>query len=574
MTIRIENQFIMNTSAHRGGDFLIRPCEGAHTFTPESFSGEERKAANVANAFLHDDVLPNSENIEEMKDGVLRSLLKHAADAGLVNAYIPESYGGKGLSQVACALIAENISLQGSFVVSQVSHTGIAMLPLVCYGKEAQKDRYLSKVASGEMILAYSLTEPEAGTDVRAIRTKAVLSNDGKHYTLNGEKAFCTNGGIADLFTVFAKIEGQKGLSAFLIERNTPGFNIGEEDQKMGILGSSTTPIILNNVKVPRSNVLGEEGRAHYIAYNVLNAGRLRLAASCVGQMKHLIRECTERAKARVQFAKPIAEFELIRHKIARMAMRTYVTESLVYRAARCIDAALTSGTMDLASALSEFSIEAAIAKVYGSEALFFSSDEAVQLFGGYGFMRKYSVEQRYRDCRINRIFEGTNEILRLFIAAELIKRAMKMRLPLLKRFEEISAGLKGGFSSESITDQAEALKRLAIYVAGTAAQKFGEHLKERQSVMAAIADLTMESYAFDSAVARAISASKEVDHFKEICQAYAADRLPYIVLKARKALANIGLGDDKALSKIIEIPICNTDSMLNSVASHVLRCE
>ncbi|MFA4874738.1 MAG: acyl-CoA dehydrogenase family protein [bacterium] len=527
----------------RGSSFLIERCAESPSFTPEDFSESDRAIAKTTRMFSSREVHPVSAKIESQEPGLMRRLLRNAGDMGLLMAEVPEEHGGLGLGHVAAAIIAENTTHQGSYVVAHVCHTGIGMLPVLCYGTPEQKARYLPRLANGETIGAYALTESEAGTDARAVRTVARLSSSGSHFELNGEKAFCTNGGIADIFTIFAKVEGSDGLSAFLVERGTPGFSVGREEAKMGILGSSTTPLVFDGARVPAANLLGKVGSGHRIAYNVLNAGRLRLAAACVGQMKRLMEECVPYARQRVQFGRPIAEFELVRHKIARAAIDLYLLESLVYRASGVIDEAISAGRLKQDEALSEFAIESSIAKVFGSEALFRAADDAVQLFGGYGFMRDYPVEQRFRDCRINRIFEGTNEIIRLTITNELMKGLSRVALPQ-------GALRQGPFAHLAL--RAESLKRLAVHVAAVAAEKLGDQLKARQGVAATVADLAIAAYAFDSGVARAIKAAERGEgelskRYAMTCEAWAADRIPHLAVDAMQALAVVA-GSDNSL--------------------------
>lgn len=569
-----------------GGGFLVAPCGSQMTFIPENLSDELKSLAQTTHDFSMKEVLAITDRVEESEPSLIPALLKKAGSIGLLMAEIPDNYGGLGLSKVSSTVIAENVTHQGSFSVAFLCHTGIGTLPILYYGTDEQKSKYLPKLATGEMIGAYALTEADAGSDALSGRTSAKLSQDGKFYILNGEKVFCTNGGIADLFTVFAKVDGEK-FTAFIVEKKMEGVSVGKEEGKMGIHGSSTTAVILNDAKVPVENVLGEIGRGHKIAFNTLNIGRFKLGAACMGSCKRMIEMMAPQANTRHQFGQPIASFELIRQKIARATCTTYLVESLVYRYAGDLDANLSEGNAP--QAIEELSIEAAVAKVLGSEALSFVADEAVQVFGGYGFIHGYMVEQEYRDARVNRIFEGTNEICRLIIPGTLIKRALSGKVKFMERLGEILAGLKTGFAGcgrndllGNLIDQVEAVKRLAVYVSGVAVQKLGETIKERQSVAEAIANLVSFSYAFDSGVSRAIVADPKGEGFHtKICHASLAERVPQLISLARQTLINIGGGDEKeftpflkALSRLIEPLAADTDKIYNEIAAKVLGKE
>lgn len=582
-----------------GGGFLLETCGSRATFIPENLNEQQRELAAMTARFAKEEALAANDRIEAAEPGLVIALLKKAGELGLLMAEIPETHGGLGLGKVDATVIAENMAYQGSFSVAFLCHTGIGTLPVLHYGTGDQKRRYLPKLATGELIGAYALTEAEAGSDAMAGRAKAVLSPDGQHYLLTGEKIYCTNGGIAELVTLFAKVDGDK-FTAFLVERTTPGLSVGPDEHKMGNLGTSTASIILEEAKVPVANILGEIGRGHKVAFNTLNVGRFKLGAACAGTCKRLIGLMAPQANARHQFGKPIASFELIRQKIARSVCRTYLLESLVYRYAGDLDAEIAvldpmapDHAEKLQVAIAEHSIEAAIAKVYGSEALAFVADEAVQLFGGSGFIRGFAVEQAYRDCRINRIFEGTNEICRLLIPATLIKRAMAGRLPLMERLSEILTGLKAGFLAAdphrpfaALVDQVEGVKRLAIYVAGVALQKFGEGIRDRQAIVATTADLIIAAYAFDAGVARAIALHAKGDaaragRYAEVCAAFLAEELPLLAAKARQALINTAGGAEaeyvpylKALGRIVSPIPLDTDAAYDRIAARILERE
>jgi alkylation response protein AidB-like acyl-CoA dehydrogenase len=442
-------------------------------------------------------------------------------------------------------------------------HTGIATLPILYYGNEAQRQKYLPKLASGEFLGAYALTEPGSGSDALAAKAKAVLSPDGKYYILNGEKTFITNGGFADLYTVFAKVDGEK-FTAFLVERTMPGVSTGPEEHKMGIHGSSTVPLILQDCKVPVENVLGEVGKGHKIAFNILNVGRWKLGAACVGACKRLFEISTKYITERTQFGRQLASFELIRDMVANSAIRTYMIESIVYRYAGMLDdiaAKMDHNAADfypqMLKVIEEFAIEASITKVYGSEALSFVSDEAVQMLGGYGFIEDYSVSRFYRDNRVNRIFEGTNEINRLLISGTLMKRMAAGKIDFMTVLQTILTELKTGFPKTdpqkplaAFQDQVERFKRLAIYLGGVAVNKYGPAIQEKESILAAVANCVMEAYVADSAMRRLLKlrAGKGEAACKvptDIVCTYLTDRLPELHAMADSALVSIAEGNE-----------------------------
>src|SRR5579864_1317296 len=421
-----------------GGSFLLEERQTADVFTPEDFTEQHRMIGQTTEEFAVNEILPQVEKIEHKEFQVTRDLLKKAGELGLSGVEIPEAYGGLEMDKVTAAVIADHIAKYAGFATSWGGHTGIGTLPIVYFGTEEQKKKYLPKLATGEMIGAYALSESTSGSDAMNCRARAELSKDGKHYILNGEKMWITNAGFADLFTVFAKIGGEK-FSAFLVERNYPGFSVGAEEHKMGIRGSSTCPIILNDCKVPVENLLGEIGKGHVIAFNILNIGRFKLGAMCVGGARVSIESAIGYAKQRKAFGKVIADFGLVQEKIANMAVLLYVGESLVYRTVAMMDAALSevdksapdAGKQTL-KAIEEYAVECSIIKVWGSEMIDYVVDETLQIYAGYGFVEEYPAERAYRDARINRIFEGTNEINRLIITGFLLKRAMSGQLPLM----------------------------------------------------------------------------------------------------------------------------------------------
>ena len=500
-----------------GGSFLLETRRPEEIFTPEDFTEQHHLIGQTAEEFSVNEILPNSEKIEHKDFSVSRELLKKAGELGLSGVEIPEAYGGLEMDKVTAAVIADHIAKYAGFATTWGAHSGIGLLPIVYFGTEEQKKKYLPRLATGELVGAYALSESTSGSDAMNCRTRGELSADGKHYILNGEKMWITNAGFADLFTVFAKI-GDK-FSAFLIERTFPGFSIGAEEHKMGIRGSSTCPIILNDCKVPAENLLGEIGRGHVIAFNILNIGRFKLGAMCVGGGRVSLENAIGYAKQRKAFGKVIADFGLVREKIANMATLLYVGESLVYRTVGMMDVAL--GEVDKTSAdaiketrkaIEEYAVECSIIKVWGSEMVDYIVDESLQIYAGYGFVEEYPAERAYRDARINRIFEGTNEINRLIITGFLLKRAMSGQLPLMpaikKLMDEVLSGpsmsddLEGSLADErKLVGQA---KKLGLFAAGAATQKYMQAIQDQQEIMGAIADMTIESYAMESAVLRA----------------------------------------------------------------------
>ena len=498
-----------------GGSFLL--ASPSEVFTPEDFSEQHQLIAQTAEEFAQNEIIPNIEKMEHKDFSVSRSLLKKAGELGLSSAEIPEAYGGLEMDKVTAAVIADHIAKYAGFATTWGGHTGIGTLPIVYFGTEEQKQKYLPKLAAGEIVGAYALSEATSGSDALNCRARATLAPDGKHYLLNGEKMWITNAGFADLFTVFAKVDGEK-FTAFLVERTFPGFSIGAEEHKMGIRGSSTCPIILNDCQVPVENVLGEIGRGHLIAFNILNIGRFKLGAMCVGGARNSLDNAIAYAKQRKAFGKTIADFGLVREKIANMATYAFVGESLVYRTVGLMDSALSAvdksapdSAKQTLKAIEEYAVECSIIKVWASEMLDYVVDETMQIYGGYGFVEEYPAERAYRDARINRIFEGTNEINRLIITGFLLKRAMSGQLalmPAIKQImDEVLSGPSAGEEGEGPLAEEQKLlasaKKLGLFVAGAATQKYMQAIQDQQEIMGAIADIVMEVYAMESALLR-----------------------------------------------------------------------
>ncbi len=546
-----------------GGSFLLEERRPEGVFTPEDFTEQHQLIGRTTEEFAINEVLPNVEKIEHKDFSVTRELLRKAGDLGLSSVEIPEAYGGLDMDKVTAAVIADHIAKYAGFATSWGGHTGIGTLPIVYFGTEEQKQKYLPRLATGEIVGAYALSEASSGSDALNCRARAELSKDGKYYLLNGEKMWITNAGFADLFTVFAKVDGEK-FTAFLIERNFPGFSVGAEEHKMGIRGSSTCPIILNDCKVPVENLLGEIGKGHVIAFNILNVGRFKLGAMCVGGARVAIENAVAYAKQRKAFKKVIADFGLVREKIANMATLIYVGESLVYRTVGMMDVALAEvdksgpeAIKNVRKAIEEYAVECSIIKVWGSEMIDYVVDETVQIYGGYGFVEEYPAERAYRDARINRIFEGTNEINRLIITGFLLKRAMSGQLPLMpaikKLMDEVLSGPSVGEEVEGPLAEERKLvaqaKKLGLFAAGSATQKYMQAIEEQQEIMGAIADMVMETYAMESAVLRA---QKIVEQSGESAAAlpiamtrvYLSQAMEKIEAAARKIIAAVAEGD------------------------------
>jgi butyryl-CoA dehydrogenase len=582
-----------------GGSFLLETRTPEEVFTPEDLSEEHRHIASTAAQFAREEIAPAIPAVEAKEPGAMRALLEKTAELGFTAIEIPEEYGGLGMDKITSTLVTDYISVLASFSTAFGAHIGIGTLPLVWYGTEEQKQRYLPKLASAEWIAGYGLSEATSGSDAMHIRTRATLTPDGKHYLLNGEKMWITNCGFADLYTVFAKIDGEK-FTAFLVERTFPGLSVGAEEHKLGIRGSSTCPLVLQDCKVPVENLLGEPGKGHHIAFNVLNVGRFKLGVACAGGARNELGYMIRYAKERKAFGKTIADFGMIQRKISTAAARLYATESMAYRTAGMIDAGLAQLTPEEAKdpraaqhRFEEYAVECSILKVYGSEMIAFVADELVATMGGYGFVEEYPAARFYRDARINRIFEGTNEINRLIITGWLMKRAMSGRLPLLGAIQTLMDEVMQPPSFDSNGDSGEplahetallaAVKKIALFAAGVASQRYMTALQEQQEIMADLADTIAQVYALESALLRARKLTAARKSTAEVAAAMtgmlAEDALAFAEHAARRILAACGEGDTlrtqlAILRRLAKSAPADVVGLSRKVAQHCIAAE
>ncbi len=576
------------TSAKKGGSWLIEETPPGDVMTPAKLTDEHRMIAETAVAFLTGEVLPALDRLEQ-KDWVLaRELVRQCGELGLIATDVPERFGGLDLDKTAAVVVAEGIGRSASFATTFGGQTGLAIMPLLMYGTEAQKAKYLPGLASGESVGAYALSESGSGSDALSARTRATRQPDGS-YRLNGEKMWITNGGFADVIIVFAKIDGEQ-FSAFIVERGFPGVTSGKEEHKMGLHGSSTTPIILQEAEVPADNLLGEAGKGHKVAFNVLNYGRFKLAAMCGGGAKAVIGEAARYASERRQFGKPIASFGAIRHKLGEMVAQAYGIESMLYRTVGLIDAAL-AGAGDgatphegepLRAALEEFAIESSILKVAASEWLDYILDENVQIHGGNGFVKDYPAERHYRDARVNRIFEGTSEINRLLIPGMLVRRALKGGLaiiPAARRLQdELLAPAAAPTGDGPLADEARAvaaMKRVALMVLGTAMQTCGEKLADEQEVLCYAADILIDTYAAESCLLRALQTGDPLA--ADAARVVTSGAVGRVEASARQALAALADGDTlrtltAALRRLVKVAPVNTVALRRRLSDAALE--
>jgi alkylation response protein AidB-like acyl-CoA dehydrogenase len=552
-----------HTAPLKGGEWLIRESNPQETFTPEDFNEEQHMVKDMCLQFLHTEVLPIAEKIDKMEPGLMPSLMDKAGELGLLGTSIPESYGGLGKDFITATLVNEGLGGGFSFSVAIAAHTGIGTLPILYFGNEAQKNKYIPKLASGEWKGAYGLTEPNSGSDALGAKTTATLSADGKYYLLNGQKCWITNGGFADVYTVFAKVDGEK-FTGFIVERGMEGFTQGPEEHKMGIKGSSTVQLYFQDAKVPVENVLGEIGKGHIIAFNILNIGRLKLCAAALGGAKMATTTSVQYAITREQFQISISKFGAIKHKLAQMAIRSWVSESALYRTAKWIEekelalAAEGKPFHDaLLGAAEEFAIECAMLKVDGSEVLDFVVDEGVQIHGGNGYSDEYMISRAYRDSRINRIYEGTNEINRLLTVDMMLKRAMKGKLDLmgpatavakeLMSIPEFGTEEETAFSAEMKTIRQ--LKKAILLVAGAAVQKLMMTLEKEQEVLMNIADMAILTFHAESALLRVMKMKDGENSVQaDMMRVYLNDAVDQVNKAGKDALHAFATGDEQRM--------------------------
>jgi alkylation response protein AidB-like acyl-CoA dehydrogenase len=564
----------------RGGMWLLDETDPVAVFTPEKMSDEHRLMAQTTDEFIANEVLPQLEILETKNWQLARALIRRCGELGLLGINVPEQYGGVDLDKVSSLIVSEHIARSASFAATFGGQSNLCILPIYLFGTEEQKQKYLPKLVTGETIGAYALSESGSGSDALGAKTRAIRQGDGT-WVLSGEKMWITNGGFADVIVVFAKVDGEH-FTAFIVEKTFPGVSAGKEEHKLGLHGSSTTPILLQDARVPAENVLGEIGKGHKVALNTLNFGRFKLGAMCTGGSKAAIGESAKYASQRKQFGVPIATFGAIKHKLGEMTARTYAVESLMYRTGGLIDATLAAAARrdgsTVAKAVEEFAVEASIAKVAGSEVLDFVLDENVQIHGGNGFVKDYSAERYYRDARVNRIFEGTNEINRMLIPGMLIRKALKGDLPLIAAAKKLQDELltpspasvsfgEGGVLEEQLT-AVIAFKKVALMVLGTAMQTYGQKLTDEQEVLTYTADILIDTYAADSAVARAKDATaagnSQASLHQTAVRLFVNDAAQRIEMAARSALAATAEGDAlrtllAALRRVIKVTPTNT---------------
>jgi alkylation response protein AidB-like acyl-CoA dehydrogenase len=580
----------------KGGSFLIEEVEPEQIFTPEDFTEEHHMIAETTRQFMDNEVNPRLEELEKHDWNLARELVRKGAELGLISVNVPEEYGGLALDQTSGALVGENLGRVASFATTMGAQGGIGLLPILYYGTEEAKKKYIPKIITGELITAYALTEAGSGSDALAAKATARLSEDGTHYVLNGEKMWITNGGFADLFVVFAKVDGDK-FTGFIVERQE-GLTSGADEHKMGIKGSSTTALVLQDVKAPLENLLGEVGKGHKIAFNILNIGRFKLGAMCNGGMKLMISEATAYANERHQFGKPISSFGAIKHKLAEMAVKTWVGEAMTYRTLGLIESAIeaTADASDPESklrAIEEYAAECSIIKVALSEYCSYVADEMVQIYGGYGYSADYPAERAYRDSRINRIFEGTNEINRMLIPGMLMKRAMTGQLALLpaaqKLMEEVLSPSMPGFDEDEellATEMklARNAKKVALMTLGTAAQKYMMGLADQQEILIGIADIIMDTFAMESAILRArkLAASKgeeAASRYIDMTRVFCNDAVERVEANAKNMLAAMSEGDElrtmlAALRRFTKWTPVNTISARQRIADALIQAN
>lgn len=590
-------EMVERKEALKGGEFLIRESEAHDVFIPEDFTEEQRMMAQACTDFLRTEVFPNVDKMEDVESGFTVELMNKAGELGLLGISVPEEYGGLGMSFNTSMLVADVLGTGGSFSTAFGAHTGIGTLPILYYGSEEQKSKYLPKLATGEWKASYCLTEPDAGSDANSGKTKARLSEDGKHYIINGQKMWITNAGFADLFIVFAKIDDDKNLTAFIVEKTYGGITMNDEEKKLGIKGSSTRQVFFNDCKVPVENMLSTRGNGFKIAVNILNIGRIKLAAAVIGASKDVISMATNYANERKQFGKSISTFGAIKHKVGEMTAQTFATESAAYRAGQCIEDkinALIAEGMNEAEAklkgVEQFAIECAIMKVHGSEVLDYVVDESLQTYGGMGFSEEAPMARAYRDSRITRIYEGTNEINRMLLVGMILKRAMAGELdvlgPAMAVAKELTSVPSFGAIDASVLFAEEkevikGLKKAVLMVAGKAAQTFGPALEEQQEVMMHVADMIIETYVAESALLRTekligIRGEVACQQYINMSRLYLNRAVDKVALHGKEAINSFATGDEQkvmlmGLKRFAKMNPINSTAIRRELADFVI---
>ncbi|SPF38241.1 putative acyl-CoA dehydrogenase [Syntrophobacter sp. SbD1] len=577
------------TELSEGGGFLLQPTSAESVFTPEDFNEEHRMIARTVSRFVDEKILPVMDELESQKEGLLGSLMREAGELGILGAEVPSEYDGTELDKICSTIIAEEMGRAGSFAMAHGAQAGIGSLPIVFFGTDEQRRKYLPGLVSGEKIAAYALTEPGSGSDAMAAKTKAFLSPEGNCFVLNGTKQFITNAGLADIFIVYAKLDDK--ISAFIVDAHSEGLSTGLEEKKMGIKGSSTRCVFFDNVKVPVENLLFEAGRGHIVAFNILNMGRYKLAANSIGHSKLALKISAAYANERVQFNVPIARFGLIKEKIAEMAMRTYAAESSVYRTGglieetlRDMDASGSEGRQAVARAMEKYAIECSINKVFATEAVAYVVDEGVQIHGGYGFISEYPIERLYRDARIYRIFEGTNEINRILIPTMLVRRGLAGGLPLLEAAEKLALRLEGTERLpllENAEQLVQAAKDLFLFTLGVGRKICGDAILKRQEILGRLADLAIGAFVMESALLRAQKAMEQngesgAARKMNMADAFIYSHFPKLGLLAGEVLPELAQGEElkmlqARLAEFLQYRPINVIGLRNKIADQVL---
>ncbi|TGE36386.1 acyl-CoA dehydrogenase [Desulfosporosinus fructosivorans] len=578
----------------RGGGFLLAEVSPDQVYVREEINEDHKQLKRMAHNFMTKEVAPKIEEMEEQQEGVVREFMRQAGELGLLGLEVPEEFGGLAMDKASTVVVGEEVPIGGSFAVAYAAHTGIGTLPIVYFGTPEQKAKYLPGLADGSKVAAYCLTEPGSGSDALGAKSTAVLNAEGTHYSLNGTKQFITNAGFADVFLVYAKVDGK--MTNFIVERETPGLSFGPEEKKMGIKGSSTRQVILEDVLVPVENVVGELGRGHVVAFNILNVGRFKLAAGAIGSVQVVLETCLKYASERKQFGVALNTFGAIQNKIAQIATKTYMAESVVYRTAGLMENGFhgldltVNCSKEAGKALEEYAIECSLNKVLASEVLDFAVDEGVQIHGGYGFIQEYPIERMYRDSRINRLFEGTNEINRLLVPGTLLKRAMTGELPLLQAAQAVSkdlvsVGMSDAEGLEGLNQMTQKAKKLCLMAAGLAAQNLGMSLKDNQYVLTGMAEMVLQVYAMESGVLRAqkvqtLDVSDEHKAFVEKAATLGAFEA-FVILEqqAKEVLCAVEKGDSLStvlagMRKLVRRPNVDLIGMRQEIAKYIIEKE